>query len=63
MHYIFESVIPTLVLLLELVGALIIIIGTLKAVYHLVLNKFDFRNEDLRDCVRIILSLRIHLGC
>lgn len=59
MHYIFESVIPTLVLLLELVGALIIIIGTLKAVYHLVLNKFDFRNEDLIVEIASALSLAL----
>lgn len=56
---ILHKVVPPVVEVIELLGVAIIILGVLKAVYHLFLNKFNFRNEDL--IVEIASSLSLAL--
>lgn len=59
MEYIIHNIIPVLYLGLELIGAAIIVIGSLKALVLLIKNGFDFRNEDL--IVELASSLSLAL--
>ena len=54
-----QTVVPPTVILIELLGVVIIIIGVGKAVYHLFQNQFNFRNEDLIIEIASALSLSL----
>lgn len=54
-----HTVIPPLVEAIELLGAIIIIFGVVKAVYFLIRNGFNFRNEELIIEIASALSLSL----
>lgn len=59
MEHLINTYIPYVYHALELFGAFVILVGTLKAVYHLFISKFDFRNEDLIVEIASALSLAL----
>ncbi len=59
MEFIISNIIPVIYHTVEIIGAIIIVIGTIKAIYHLFQNKFDFRNEDLIVEIASALSLAL----